>query len=104
MLYFERYGEIPLEFSAVDVSAAVAFFTTAGFADDAAQVSALTILRQAKLDQTPIFEILDTLKGFDNKQLSQLVAEILNNDRVATSSLGFRVTDVTTNRSREVSA
>lgn len=104
VLYFERYGELPLEFSSVDVSATVGFFQAAGFENDAAQVSAMTILRQAKLDQTPIFQILDTLQGFDSRQLSQLVAEILNNDRVPTSSLGFRVEDVATNRNREISA
>lgn len=104
VLYFERYGELPLEFSSVDVSAAVSFFTAAGFINDAAQLSAMALLRQAKLDQMPIFEILDTLRGFDSKQLSQLVAEILNNDRVATSSLGFRVADVATNRNREIGA
>lgn len=104
VIYFDRYGEVPLEFSAVDVSASVSFFTKAGFADDAAQVSAMTLLRQAKIDQVPIFEILDTISGFDSKQLSQLVSEILNNNRVSTSTLGFRVSDVTTNKSREIAA
>lgn len=104
VIYFDRYGDVPLEFSAVDVSASVGFFTAAGFEDDAAQISAMTLLRQAKIDQVPIFQILDTIGGFDSKQLSQLVSEILNNDRVATSTLGFRVADVKTNKSREISA
>ncbi len=104
ILFFEKYGEIPLEFSSVDVDAAVGVFTSAGFESDAAQISAMTLLRQAKIDQVPIFEILDTITGFSSKQLSQLVGEILNNDRVSTSTLGFRVSDVKTIQSREISA
>lgn len=104
VLYFERYGESPLEFNAIEVTVTVAVFTDAGFDNDAAQVSAMTILRQAKIDQTPISEILDTLRGFDAKQLSQLVAEILNNNRVSTSTLGFRVENVKVNKIREIGA
>ena len=103
-LYFDRYGEQPLEFPATDVAAAVAFFESLGFAKDAALVTAMTILRQAKLDNTPVYQILDTLKGFQSLQLSQLVGEILNNNRVSTSSLGFRVADVIPNQSRNIAA
>lgn len=104
VLFFERYGEGPLEFSSVEVDATVGFFTSAGFDNDAAQMSAMTILRQAKIDQVPVFQLLDTIKGFNTKQLSQLVAEILNNDRVSTSTLGFTITDVKNNLLREISA
>lgn len=103
-LYFERYGEEPLEFPATDVAAAVAFFESAGFDKDAALVTAMTVLRQAKLDGTPIFQLLDTLKGFQNIELSQLVGEILNNNRIPTSTLGFRVKDVIPNQSRNIAA
>lgn len=104
ILYFDTYGEAPLEFSAVDVDATVTFFKSAGFQDDAAQVTSMTLLRQAKLDSTPISVILDTLKGFNTNQLSQLVGEILNNNRVATSSLGFRVTNVLPNQTKQIAA
>lgn len=103
-LFFERYGEQPLEFPSNDVSAAVAFFKAAGFDNDAALVTAMTVLRQAKLDNTPIFQILDTLKGFQSIELSQIVGEILNNNRVPTSTLGFRVADVIPNQSRNIAA
>ena len=103
-LYFDRYGEAPLEFAANDVAAAVTFFESLGFDKDAALVTGMTILRQAKIDGTPIYQILDTLKGFQAIQLSQLVGEILNNNRVSTSSLGFRVTNVISNQSRNIAA
>jgi hypothetical protein len=103
-LYFENYGETALEFPANDVTAAVSFFQQAGFDLDAASTSASVILRQAKIDNTPIFQILDTLKNFPGVSLSQIVAEILNNNRVPTSLLGFRTSDVKPNQIRNIAA
>jgi hypothetical protein len=89
-LYFNRYGRVPVEFLANEVTATVAFFESKGFAQDAALSSAAVILDQAKADGVPVFEILDTLKTFDQIELSGLVSEILNNNRPSTSSLGYR--------------
>ena len=86
------------------MAAAIAFFKGAGFDNDAALVTAMTVLRQAKIDGTPIYEILDSLKRFQTIELSQLVGEILNNNRVSTSTLGFRVKDVIPNQSRNIAA
>jgi hypothetical protein len=103
-LYFENYGEAALEFPSNDVTAAVSFFQQAGFDLDAASTSAAVILRQAKIDSTPIFEILDTLKNFPGVSLSQIVAEILNNNRVPTSLLGYRTGDVKLDQIRNIAA
>lgn len=103
-LYFDTYGEAALEFSANDVNYTQAFFEKAGFDSDAASVVSMTLLRQAKLDGTPIAQILDTLKSFPTLKLSQLVGEILNNNRVSTSLLGFRTTDVKPNQIRNIAA
>jgi len=103
-LYFENYGETALEFPANDVTAAISFFQQAGFDLDAASTSAAVILRQAKIDNTPIFEILDTLKNFPGVSLSQIVAEILNNNRVPTSILGYRTDAVKLNQIRNIAA
>lgn len=103
-LFFDSYGRDPLEFSANDVSATIGFFESKGFASDAALVVSTVLLKQAKLDGTPVFKILDTLKDFNGLQLSQLVGEILNNNRTATSTLGFRATQVNPNQTRNISA
>lgn len=103
-LFFDSYGREPLEFSANDVSATIGFFESKGFASDAALVVSTVLLKQAKLDGTPVFKILDTLKDFNGLQLSQLVGEILNNNRTATSTLGFRATQVNPNQTRNISA
>jgi hypothetical protein len=103
-LFFDSYGQSPLEFNANDVSASIGFFESKGFAEDAALVVTTVLLKQAKLDNTPVFQILDTLKGFNSLQLSQLVGEILNNNRTPTSILGFRTSEVSSNQTRNISA
>lgn len=103
-LYFGTYGEQALEFPANDVSFTQSFFESVGFEPDAASVVSMTLLRQAKIDGIPIAQILDSLKRLPGIQLSQLVGEILNNNRVSTSILGFRTTDVKPNQTRNIAA
>lgn len=104
-LFFDVYGQIPLEFPANDVEASIAFFQAAGFDRDASIVTAATLLKQAKLDGTPVFAILDTIKKLSSLELSALVGEILNNNRPATSTLGFRVVEVSkANQTRNIAA
>ena len=89
-LYFNSYGKTPVTFAANDFAAALNFFESRGFARDAAITTASVILDQAKVDDVSVTTLLDTLKGFTSLELSGLVAEILNNNRPATSSLGYR--------------
>lgn len=93
-LFFDKYGQQPLEFTANEVSSSIAFFQSRGFDDDAATLTAQVILKQAKLDGLPVFKILDTLKNFDGVQISALVAEILNNNRNPSSTLGYKILSV----------
>lgn len=103
-LFFDNYGQVPLEFNSNDVVASVAFFQAKGFDADAAQTVAMVLLKQAKLDGTPIFQILDSLGSFDGIGLSQLVGEILNNNRTPTSTLGFRTVNVLPTQTRNIAA
>lgn len=89
-LYFNTYGKDPVEFSANEVALAVSFFESKGFDNDAALTTASVLLDQAKAEGTPVGSILDTLKSFDQVSLSGVVAEILNNNRPVTSSLGYK--------------
>lgn len=88
--FFDSYGVEPLEFPGQDVESAVAFFQTRGFDRDASEITAMVLLKQAKLDGVPIFKLLDTLKTVDNFQIGALIAEILNNNRPSSSVLGYR--------------
>lgn len=103
-LFFDSYGQNPLEFNANDVDTAVSFFTRKGFDQDAALAVAVVILKQAKLDNEPVYKLLETLEGFDSLQLSSLIGEILNNNRINISTLGFRTIPVSPNQSRNISA
>ena len=103
-LFFDRYGQQPLEFSANEVTAAIAFFQSRGFEDDAAILTAQVLLKQAKVDGIPVFKIIDTLTTFNGVQISAIVAEILNNNRVPTSLLGYRTSDVKPNQTRNIAA
>ena len=90
-LFFDEYGQSPLEFNANDVEAAVGFFQSKGFDRDAAEITAAVLLRQAKLESMPVFKIIDQLETMDGLKLSALVGEILNNNRPSSSSLGFKM-------------
>ena len=103
-LFFDTYGDIPLEFNAADVDVTLTFFQKKGFGDDAAQVVAITLLKQAKIDAIPITKILDSLKNNNALELSQLVGEILNNNRSSISTLGFRTERVLPNQNRNIAA
>jgi hypothetical protein len=103
-LYFDTYGQLPLEFAAVDVDFTITFFKKKGFDDDAALVVATTLLRQAKIENTPIAQVIGSLNDFNGLELSTLVGEILNNSRPSTSTLGFRTVPVFTDKIRNISA
>jgi hypothetical protein len=89
-LFFDEYGQAPLEFSANDVEAVIGFFMTNGFDRDAAEITASVVLRQAKFENMPVFQLIDQLKVMDGVKLSALVGEILNNNRPSSSALGYK--------------
>ena len=101
-LFFDTYGQEPLEFHANEVDGAIGFFTKRGFEQDTAIVISTVILKQSKLDGIPVFKFLDTLNRYSVSELSILLGEILNNNRPATSTLGFRTDRVIPNQIRNI--
>ena len=93
-LFFEQYGTQPYEFTANEINSAVAFFEKKGFKQAAARSTAIALLRQARFENIPVFQLIDTLEGFDELKLSAIVAEILNNNRKSISTLGYKVVNV----------
>ena len=61
---------------------------TRGWSKDSAEQISIAILTQAKKDGYNAMAILESIKGLGQTDLSALVAEILNNNRYKTSSLG----------------
>ena len=103
-LYFNQYGKEPLEYNAVDYDAAIMFFLDKGFDNSAAEVVATSLLKQAKLENMPITKVLDDITGLEQLEISALVAEVLNNNRPATSTLGYRTPVEDVSKQRNVSA
>ena len=61
---------------------------TRGWTTESAENISIAILIQAKKDGYNAMQILESIKGLAQSDLSVLVAEILNNNRYKTSSLG----------------
>lgn len=86
---FDNFYTQPLELNAGVLDAMKGFFTKRGFESVAAESIAVVIMKQAKKDNYNPMQILDTLKGLDSVEISALVSEILNYNRVKTSFLGY---------------
>jgi hypothetical protein len=86
---FDTYYSQPLEIDANTLAAMKGFFGGKGFDSLAAESISIIILKQAKKDGYNPMKILDTLKGLDTVEISALVSEILNYNRVKTSFLGY---------------
>jgi len=86
--FFDSFYQVPVEINNTTLTAIKGFFETKGYGSDAAESVAVIITVQAKRDNLNPFQILDTLTGLNNVQLSALVGEILNFNRFKTSNLG----------------
>lgn len=93
-VFFEKYGNGETGFTSNEVSASIGFFQSKGFAIEAAIPTAMVLLTKAKEDGQPVFEILDTLLGSSDIQISTIVARVLNENRPNSSKLGVSVQQV----------
>jgi hypothetical protein len=86
---FDAYFSTPVEINSTVLAAMTGYFTSRGFGQVAAESIAVTIIKQAKQDGYNPMQILDTLRGLNDVELSGLVSEILNYNRFKTSNLGY---------------
>jgi hypothetical protein len=86
---FDSYYTAPLELDASTFDAIKGFFSSRNFGDVSAEAIAVLLIKQAKKDNLNPMSLLDTLKGLDSVDLSALVAEIMNYNRLKTSFLGY---------------
>lgn len=94
--FFDRYYTNPIAYSSDEVDAVIGFFQKRGFDETAAINTAVVLLQQSKIDGLKVFELLDTLKGTSDVQLSNIVAQILNLNRSKSSALGYNVEQIGT--------
>jgi len=89
--FFDAYYKEEIPFNVNDVDSLIGYFQKRGFSYDAAVNTAMVLLRQASKDKLNAQELIATLKGITDIQLSNIVAQILNMERDKTSQLGIKV-------------
>jgi hypothetical protein len=89
--FFNQYLTEKISYPASQVDAVIGFFENRGFEKTSAIAVSSALLQQAKLDSVNVFELIDTLKGLSNVQLSDIVTNVLNYNREKISTLGFKV-------------
>lgn len=92
--FFDKFFLHQITFPTNQIDAVVGFFAKRGFDDGAARSTAIVLLNQARLENVNPFQLLDTIKGLTDAQLSQVVTEVLNVYRDRSSALGFKLTTV----------
>lgn len=88
--FFNNFYNLEISYNPSEVDAVIGYFLKRGFEKTSAINTASVLLQQAKIDELNVQELLDTLKGVTDVQLSLIVAQILNFNRAKTSVLGFR--------------
>lgn len=89
--FFDSYYQKGISLAAGEVDTAIGFFLDRGFEKTAAETIGATLLQQAKIESISVHKLIDTLKGLNELQMSRVVTEILNYNRLRISTLGFKV-------------
>lgn len=89
--FFDKYFQHQITFPSNQVDAVLGYFLKRGFQEQAARSTAIVLLNQAAVDNINVQQLLDSLKGVTDTQLSQLVTEVLNVYREKSSVLGFKL-------------
>lgn len=79
----------PFELEVSTLNSMKGFFESKSFDPNAAESIAVIIMKQARIDGYNPMKILDTLRGLNEVEISALVSEILNYNRIKTSFLGY---------------
>lgn len=93
--FFANYYEQDIPYSAAEVDSVIGYFLKRGFDQVSAVNTSVILLRQANRDKLNVHQLIDTLKGITDVQLSNIVAQILNLNRSKTSTLGYRIPQIT---------
>lgn len=88
--FFDKFFQHEVTFPTAEIDATVGFFLKRGFDETASKSVSIVLLNQSRYDGVNVFQLLDTLKGLTDVQLSQIVAEVINAYKENTSILGFK--------------
>lgn len=86
---YDTYYSTPLQLDANIFAAMTGFFESKGFSPVSSKNISVIIMKQATADSLNPMQILDSLGTLNGVEISSLVSEILNYNRVKTSFLGY---------------
>lgn len=86
---YDSYFLSPLELDAGTLDSMRSFFTSRGFDRVSAESISVIMIKQAKRDNFNPLQLLDTLGGLTDIEISNVVSEIINYNRYKTSFLGY---------------
>lgn len=89
--FFNNYYQEGTAIKREELDATIAFFGGRGFSQSASESIATVLIIQARKQKVNIFGLLDTLKTLNGVQLSVVVKEILNANRLRISTLATRL-------------
>ncbi len=90
--FFDKFFLHQISFPSNQIDAVLGFFLKRGFDEQAARSTAIVLLNQARLENLNPLQLIDSLKGYTDVQLSQIVTEVLNTYRDRRSALGYKLT------------
>ena len=85
---FNNYYQFPININNNELVAMTGFFENRGFQSDSAESISIAILTQAAQEGFNGLQVMDSLNTLGETQLSGIVAQILNYNRLNTSLLG----------------
>lgn len=88
---FNRYLQAEVNFTVNDFDSLIGYFLKRGFEELAAINTSVILLEQAYKDEINVQQLIDTLAGLSNIQLSKVVAIILNYNRPKSSKIGYKI-------------
>jgi hypothetical protein len=83
-----QYNDVPVELDHNVMTAMIGMLENRGFSNDSAESISITIMIQARRDGYNPITVLESMKKLGENDLSQLLSEILNYNRLKTSVLG----------------
>lgn len=90
--FFDKFFLHQITFPSNQIDAVMGFFLKRGFDENSARSTCIVLLNQARLENVNPFQLIDTLKGLSEVQLSEIVTEVLNTYRDRRSALGYKLT------------
>jgi hypothetical protein len=101
--YFGNYYTSPVDLDVTDIEVMKAFFETRKFDKGSAESISYLILKTAKESNYKTQEILDALTAYTDSQLNEFLLNILNFNRIKTSTLGvLKKTSISPDVSRNI--